>query len=265
MRNIYKFAQKSKRTVSALFRSVCVIELFLIVFYLLIHSSCGIPTFNPPPGQPNLRKTGTDIFINIAPTNLEITQGLVILYKLYDADDTGNNYAAEFPSITSYINGNIAYTDLLSRGYRQVLITGETSHTPTIEFSDLPFLFTDLLFEAGFVSDELEDYIRLDAGVGILQIEVVDSDGPNLAPKSLTRNDGEDNEITGVDFTSFDSSDANQNDLPVTDPPGILDRVELNFAVFGYRSTFGEGITYSLPGLLAVSDVIAKFTLSLYR
>jgi hypothetical protein len=224
-------------------------------------ASCGIPNFNPPPGTPSLRTIGTDILIDLEPTNLERTQGILILYKFYNGD-SADDYAAEHALINTYINGNQAYSDLIARGYRIALTLGTVPDVPTFLFTDYPALFTDLVLEAGFESDLAGDYIIIQTvnfitqtGTGSLNIKIKND------TINLVRNDGAGNEIASFgNLIPSDPIASDQNDLPEIMPP--VD-VELNFAVFGYRSTFGEGITYSLPGILTVNDVISKFTLSL--
>jgi hypothetical protein len=108
-------------------------------------------------------------------------------------------------------------------------------------FTDYPALFTDLVLEAGFESDLAGDYIIIQTvnfitqtGTGSLNIKIKND------TINLVRNDGAGNEIASFgNLIPSDPIASDQNDLPEIMPP--VD-VELNFAVFGYRSTFGKGL-----------------------
>lgn len=226
-----------------------------VYFFILLLSfgvlplSCGIPQFSPLPTTPSLQVTGTDILLSLEPTTNEYTQGIVIMYKIYERDGLTSSV---YNNLMGYTLGSQAYDAFVQAGYAVVVnaSTG-TADTPSLVLSDFPTLFTDPTLEAGFTSSATSDRIELIFGGNSLTVNVFQGI-TELGSWALQRNGAS---IYNPDFTQLISNyKTSDSDVPVTFINGN-EPLDIAIAVFGYRSSFGEGVQYSLPALVTPTEV----------
>jgi hypothetical protein len=231
----------------------------LVVMLSAVLTACGIPSFNAPPGRPSFSNFGgSEIYLNFERTTEEATRGLILLYKFYDEDDAPNSFSSERSLITAYTNGNQAYLDMLNRGYTAVL-NGKAGveDIPTLAFADFETFFTDARLDVtgGFSSTSSDGIILKFNGIDGAFLDIVIGGTVSEPDRELLRDTAVDGETS---FAIGSPLPANYREAHEDMPDTFVesgDALILVFAAFGYRSTFGEGQTYSLPAVMAVSDV----------
>ncbi len=230
---------------------ISAISVFVIAVSGLLLSACGIPQFSIPPANIALTKTDVEVFVNVEPTSLEETQGLLVLYKIYNQSDSGATYSVEQPVISSYLNGQQAHSDLIRRGYRTISVQGDGASVPTISFADFPTLFSDSQLGNGISSSaSFGVSIQFDT-ISDMTINFTGAGGSLIGSRVLQRNLGAGSD-RGFEYL-IDEYQAGDDDVPDSFASG--DDLELSIVVFGYRGSFGEGAQYSKPGFLTPSNV----------
>lgn len=221
-----------------------------IVLFCFALVSCGIPSVSNPPAQPSITASGQTVYISLDETDIDTTQGIVILYKFYSSTST---YETQLDTMESYTSGNTAYSSMLNLGFETVYnYESSTLVTPTISFSDDAYstIFTTTALAAGLESS---------SGGGIK----IEHDSTNGAVLSVFSGTTVYSEITlareplddeGYHLSFIDDEVSYDDDDVSVGSAGTS--VYLVFAAFGYRSTFEDGTQFSLPGLLPSADNI---------
>lgn len=234
------------------------------IAFILLMSSCGIPQLLQPPVKPELDLLNKIFSIDLPSGDAELTNGLVILYRIGSYADTGD-YAVFYESLESrFTNGNAAYELLLDNGYHAMSFQDEVkarNPIPTIDFNDFPSIFSSERLEAGIRSN-----IDLDEGILLEFPFTTDSDDNVLLRLSgsgdfeehiLLRSVSE-NSVRGFFPANSTQYREGDEDLKHLSSGEIIDYQNLyvSIAVFSYRATFGDPVQYSIPDMSLEDELI---------